>query len=193
MSLRFGYTATPDAKGVAVKLENIAESLDKNRIKTVMRAAQFAGKAIAKKGHERFKETTGSLPRSFLTPTPLSNTSNEASAGALSTLRHSRIQDIGGTIRPKTKQYLAVPLTPTAKKRWPRDWGDSLHLIRSKANNLLLVEVGSKGKKFTVHYVLKREVKIPGTRYIQDAAADSKKEINEILVEGMQQSVDEAT
>lgn len=77
---------------------------------------------------------------------------------------YGRIQEYGGTIRPRNGKYLTIPLPAalnddgTPKKQSARDW-DSTFIIRSRNNSLLIV-TKNLGDIVPL-YVLKEEVYIP--------------------------------
>lgn len=138
----------------------------------VLRSAHLAAGTLAEVVVSRFPSGTNQLARSFPANVGfVQRTAGEVSARTFSPLPHARIQDQGGTIRPRTAKALAVPLTSEAKSRWPRDWpAKQLRLIvlRGKA---LLVEVLGKGKsaRIKTHYVLKDQVTITGQHYVDEA------------------------
>lgn len=85
--------------------------------------------------------------------------------------------EYGGTIKPTTKQYLAVPLGREGK-RIRRDAKDTLYnsnrnlfVIRSKKGNLLLMERHGKRQKVTPRFVLKRSVYIKARPFMRPALA----------------------
>lgn len=160
----------------------------------VFRAATEAGGQIQEEGYAQFVDTTGDLPRSFLPPVFLEER-ERISAGALSTLPHADIQDRGGTIKAKGSRrdpHLAIPLTPMAKKRWPRDWGKSLHLEVKKSTGKGVLRTRDR----VAQYVLKKEVTLDGSRYIQIAAEKVTPKVREIMGDGVgigiQRNLDEA-
>jgi hypothetical protein len=86
------------------------------------------------------------------------------------TSKYARIQDEGGTIKPKNKKYLAIPLPGT--KGVPANFPDAF-VIRSAAGNLLLVQRkwkkvrGGENSRQTggleLLFALKKEVRLPAT------------------------------
>jgi hypothetical protein len=83
---------------------------------------------------------------------------------------YARIQDVGGTIRPKNKKYLAIPLPGT--KGVPKNFPDAF-VIRSRGGSLLIVQRKWKKVRGGENYrqsselvplfVLKNEVRLPAT------------------------------
>lgn len=105
---------------------------------------------------------------------------------------YARIHQYGGTIRAKTKAFLAIPLPAAGNKR-PRDFGDKLQLRRSPGgheNQAVLGIVKNKGKKneeFVPLFVLKKSVAIVARPYIVIQPQDSvifKQHLSEGLREG---------
>lgn len=171
-------------------LGDISEGMDTAMAKGVLKGATFAGGAIAKTANTTFDGGTGNLARDFL-PARFVSVSGAIGAAAVSDLPYARIQDEGGVIHPK-KRYLAIPLTLEAKRQWPRDWPrNDLFVLRAKrSRNLFLAQ--RMGDKPKFHYVLKKQVTIRGTDYIDRAMADAKDDIDAIMAETMQANIDDA-
>ena len=82
-----------------------------------------------------------------------------------SNLKYARIQDFGGTITPKSGQYLTIPLGGI--RGGPRNYPGGF-FIRSKAGNLLyVVKTGKTGIKPL--FVLKKSVTLRGKPYLRKA------------------------
>jgi hypothetical protein len=89
------------------------------------------------------------------------------------TSKYAKIQDEGGTIRPKNKKYLAIPLPGT--KGVPANFRPDSFVIKSKTGNLLIVQRkwkkvrGGENSRQTGQliplFVLKKEVTLPATRW----------------------------
>lgn len=71
-----------------------------------------------------------------------------------------------GTIKPKNKKYLTVPISKRAQGRSAADFPE-MFLIRSKAGTPLLVRKKSKNK-LELMYALKKRVHIPKRLYITE-------------------------
>lgn len=146
----------------------------------VLRAAHLTAGAIATVVLARFREGTGQLARSFPANVGfVQQSATEVSARTFSPLPHARIQDQGGVIRPRG-HALTVPLTPEAEKRMARDWPAGqlrLVVLRGKA---FLVEVLGKGKgaQLRPQYVLKDQVTITGTGYIEQARKQAAPQVD---------------
>lgn len=78
-------------------------------------------------------------------------------------LKYARIHHEGGTIVPKTAKYLAIPLTPAAKLKSPRDWEDTYI-----AKGIIFRKLGNEkdGEKDEALYKLQKSVKIPARPYL---------------------------
>ena len=99
-------------------------------------------------------------------------------------LEYARVQQEGGTIRPRNAKNLAIPLTKEAVKAGsPRNWAEGfvkkgknmaqrnmLTLIARPGKNPLLVEIlsgkGKKGARWIAHYVLVKSVTIPARAFL---------------------------
>ncbi len=86
--------------------------------------------------------------------------------------KYAKIQDEGGTIKPKNKKYLAIPLPGT--KGVPANFPDAF-IIKSKKGNLLIVQRkwkkvrGGENSRQTNNlellFALKKEVTLPATQW----------------------------
>ena len=148
----------------------------------VMRASQQVAGEVRKSIKAKLGQRTGALGRSFRA-TMFATKGDDISGGAFSSLSYAQIQDEGGTIKPRTRQYLAVPISTKAKRTvglWPRHWAKGvLFLIRSRAGKLLLVERKARGLQ--VHYLLTKSVSLRGKNYIGDAETRSAPMVQQIL------------
>lgn len=81
--------------------------------------------------------------------------------------RYAYVHEFGATIRPKRRQYLAIPLNDLARAHRPRDF--DLFVIRSRRGNLLLVARAGDG--LLPMYVLKKRVRVPARPYMGPTAA----------------------
>ena len=165
---------------VEENLRELAGDLDNVSAKAALRAANYAGGKIAEEAYSRMNGK-GTLARSFL-PARFVERSDGIAAGALSTLVYAGIQDKGGTIHSKNRM-LSIPLSKKAEKRWPRDFGEELFLVKTKAGKALLAERIGSGKRARLlfHYVLKKSVDISPKGYIEAALDASSEGIREIL------------
>ena len=74
-------------------------------------------------------------------------------------LAYARIQHEGGTIRPKSARFLAIPLCPAAAARKPRDFTDTFI-----AKGVIFQK--QPGKAPLALYALKRSVTLPARPYL---------------------------
>lgn len=73
---------------------------------------------------------------------------------------YARIHHEGGVIRPRNAQYLAIPLTPAAKRTPPRQFPGETFIAKG-----VIFSKGSDGT-ITPQYALKKEVTIPARPYM---------------------------
>jgi len=191
---------------VGQMLDAAANSVTPELAKAVLRAANYGGGEIAKDTRTMFRKGTGALARSFM-PAALIDSKVGIAAGALSDLVYADILNRGGTILAgKTAKMLAIPLTPQARTKWPRDWPkDQLQLIKSKRGNLILVEAKQKwskggrsggsvstGEKLIAHYVLKKSVDVDPRHYIDWATEAARPTIAKMVGEDIAAAVRQA-
>jgi hypothetical protein len=154
-------------------------------------AALYARTALVDEiRHRLAKDPTGALARSVQTRwlvEPGSGTLSTAVAG--SKLVYAEIQDQGGEIRPRLGKYLSIPvdLPPSMRGKYPRDWPrGALILMRSKRGNPLLVEKQS----MRIRYVLRRRVRLRGTRYVAAAFARMQAPAEAFVTQTLQATID---
>jgi hypothetical protein len=153
----------------------------------VLEASEFAAGEIRKVISALFNTRTGDFARSFRA-TILEVLKDRVRGGAFSDKIFAKIQDEGGTIKPKNMRSLAVPISHKAKTTvglWPRHWPKkgpgSLHFIKRKVGPPLLVEF--RARQTVLHYVLKKSVRIKPTGYLAQAADAATQIVEEILHE----------
>jgi hypothetical protein len=167
----------------------------------VLLAAEVAASAIRKEVADWTGKTsarkTGALARSFK-PMIVTETENVAglgvklsgvAAGAYSNLKYAAIHEEGGPITAKGGA-LTIPITPQAQRRRARDWGDQLVLIRKPGH--LPILASKEGDRIKPQYILKKRVYISGKGYIAKAAEASRDEVEAIIRDGVQASIDDA-
>lgn len=175
-------------------LKEVATQAEKELSKGVLSAAQILAGDIAETimaepaAPSPASIRTGNLARSYLQGVAfLGIDGGKVSAKTTSTLVYAGIQDRGGLISPSTRQYLSVPLSMEAAKRWPRDWPQGrggLFLIKSKRGNLILAKrAGKKGLKPV--YVLKKQVEIPAKRYLERAREQAQPKIDTLVADAL--------
>jgi len=175
-------------------LDSVADGINPAMARAALRAANYAGGAIAEVITERFSGGRGNLARSFLPAKFIERSGGQVSAGALSDLIYADIQDQGGDILPKTVSKLAIPLpgSSRARRMWPRDWPrGKLFAFTSRRGNRILGERRGRGPRarLVIHYVLKPMVRILGKNYIAEAKERSATKVNEIFTEAIQESI----
>lgn len=166
-----------DVTGV---LNRLASHMPKVLQKSVLLAAEYVAGEIRRNVMSTFKGRTGNLARSFRV-TFLGWDSEGVSAGALSDSVYAGIQEEGGTIKPRNKKFLAIPL-PNANVpvgKWPRDYGDKLTLIPRKGKPALLAIVTKK--KVTPMFVLVPSATITGKGYIARAKEDALPVVTQMM------------
>ena len=68
----------------------------------------------------------------------------------------------GGTIKPRTRAYLAIPIDRSVKGKYPREYGGELFVVRKNEDGprgraYLATTVGKRGKA-KMRWVLKKSV-----------------------------------
>jgi len=91
--------------------------------------------------------------------------------------KYARILERGGTIRPRRKQYLTIPLPGV--KGWARNYKNAFFIESRKGNLLLAQKKGKKGLKPL--FVLKKSVKIPAFRWLEKSMKDRKGKLDRML------------
>ncbi len=125
----------------------------KNKIKKYTNMLFYAKlfKSEAQGNTNRFKKPTGKLKNSVKIG------GNENRSFVETNLPYGRIQDKGGRITPKSKQYLKIPLHEGSKS-------EDLFVLK-KQEKLFLVDKAS----FRFEYILKKEVILKPTHWWSDA------------------------
>lgn len=83
-------------------------------------------------------------------------------------VEYAAIHEFGGTIRPKSKKYLAIPVG--SLKGSPTE--HTLKLRKTRGGKLVMVDDSG-----TVQYVLKESVEIPAQPYLRPAFDEHKDEV----------------
>jgi hypothetical protein len=173
--------------------ESIVGSLRTQVRNGMLKASEYAAGALRRQIKGEFKTRTGGLARSFKATIQQERKTGEISGGAFSDLGRAPVQNDGGVIKPKNRQYLAVPISQKAKRTvglWPRHWAKGkLFLIKSKAGNLLLAEKSGR-RGLVLHYALKRSVTIKGRHYIEAAASAVDQVVRDIMGESVKTAVE---
>lgn len=104
---------------------------------------------------------------------------------------YANLQERGGTIRPKTAQWLTIPLpaamtaSGVARGR-ARDF-DNTFIKKSKAGNLIIFQ--SKGKSIVPLFILKKSVEIPASHYLSITRDQTRDAANQELINGIQEGI----
>ena len=97
-------------------------------------------------------------------------------------VRYARIQELGGIIRPKKSKYLAIPTDEVRtaggvpQYRSPRDEPD---LVFAQTKGLQPVLLSTTTGK--VHWILKRQVKLRGRKYLWRAIRHTQRDVPDAL------------
>jgi hypothetical protein len=96
---------------------------------------------------------------------------------------YGRIQELGGEVRPVTRQWLTIPLE-AAKTRAGVGRGRALDFqdtffLRSRAGNLILAMKNGTG--ITPLFVLKKQVRVPASPYLSPVLAARRETIVAIM------------
>lgn len=138
-------------------------------------------------------QSRGLLARSF-EATLIQATSGKVTSAALSDSSYAGIQNRGGTIRPRNRKNLAIPLRQHDRNNyvWPRNHPDRERFvfIKSKRGNKLLALVS--GKTIDPVYLLKPQVTIRGTRYLDRAKKKSEPIVKKVFGDEVKLGVVEA-
>jgi len=123
-----------------------------------------------------------------------------AGAAAVSDQIYAGIQDQGGTIRPRTGQFLAIPLkgagVPPGK--WPRHFPAGSLFRVGKVLGMSTGTVGSSGNRknskagWRPLFALAKQVYIKPHHYLEEAAAKAEDGIAEILGQGIEAAAKES-
>lgn len=188
------------------KMADLLYELGANANKAIsialLRCAQHAEGEIKRTVGKTFEPGTGDLRRSFKAQM-IQETGDELSAGAFSDLIYARVQNEGSGFLPggviKSNRgpgkNLAIPVEGEFSKPapWPSSFGkDAFEFLPSKKPGVtgVLVERLSKGNLGKVKYILKPEVKIKPTYYIEEAQEKSSKEWPRIFNERLAELAD---
>lgn len=173
--------------GVGVFLAALKGKLPELLESGVFRCAQIAAGEIRRVVYSTFNGRTGALARSFKETFLGDANGGVRSAGALSDSVYAPIQDEGGTIRPSSRENLAIPLPGAGVPygKWPRDYArGELHFIKSRRGNSLLCNRAGKPL-----FVLKPEVHVRGRGYLKTAADAAAPKMADIMGESIKVSV----
>lgn len=168
-------------------------------VKAVLRAAQFATGEIRRTLYSRDITSRGGLARSFRERL-VAEGGDIVGAESYSDLVYARIQEEGGTILPRVRKTLAVPLSfaKVAPGKWPRHFPkegpQALHLIPRPGKPPLLAQVrkNKKGETLSVKpiFVLVPKVTLKPQGYIAETARRIGDEVQTIVSEGVDEALE---
>ena len=153
------------------KLDELAEKIPEDFIFNGMLAeAEFLRADVVRSIYDSAENPKGGLARSFEVQL-IDQDKDSISVGVFSDLVYAEIQDTGDTITPK-KKWLAYPHKDAKSYvgvRWPRDFPkNKLGFALSSHDPGGTAYLFEKGREKPV-FILKKEVKIPGLRYLDKA------------------------
>lgn len=162
--------------------------------KTMVSAAAKGQRYAAEHVNQRLATRSGSLVRSIRGTSTVKDELIEVrlGAGGNPPLKYAALQEVGGTVVPKTAKYLTIPVGPGltteagVTKLRARDIPD-LAYAQTKSGQPVLVRQ-SDG---TVMFVLKRQVRVEGKHYLRDAAQRVAKELPDILTTKVKAAIGE--
>lgn len=110
-------------------------------------------------------------------------------------IKYADIQETGGTVRPKIRQWLTIPLdaakTPAGVTRFSaQDVRDGSTKYKSSfiRNGIIF---GVLGRGIVPLFVLKKSVNIPASRYMSITAKETEKEANSEILKGVKKALSE--
>jgi len=163
---------------------------------TLERWAPLAINEVKSLGAERFKSAKGHLLSSLGFKVSQTKSGAEVLVGTgvkgRKSIPYARIQDVGGEIEPKNRQYLTIPLGGTRGRA--ADYKDTF-FIETKAGKLFLAQRVSakvfkrkttKGIKLNdsgvrLLFLLVKKVTLPGSSYFTDAMATATIRLRQML------------
>ena len=169
--------------GTAAKqLSETAKRLRANTKKMALAAGRLLRTNIATEVDRFAENPTGALADSFVVLVGPSKEGETPKAQVTieSTKPYAGIHERGGIIRPRNSKYLAIPLTPMARKIRPRMWGGRLFGITSKRGNRLLV-TRRAGGGVKPQFLLRRSVRIKKKAYVTKALARSRPMLRNLM------------
>ncbi len=179
-------TFTPDEFRAA--MEKAPKRLfDEVTTRLTKRAREFVQRVFPRarlSGGEGLKNRTGALRRSF-NVTSKGGDLNSWHMAEFTTSPYAKIHEHGGTIRPKSAKYLAIPLAAAKAKSGdlrggPRSFTNTF-FAKSKAGNLILFQNQGKGKKPLPLFVMKKQVTLkPRLGFFEEWTSNQKKRISDI-------------
>lgn len=164
--------------------------LKKSMVAAALKGQRYAAENV----RERLRTRSGSLVRSVRGTASVTQDTVEVrlGAGGNPPLKYAALQELGGTVVPKTAKYLAIPVGPGLQtssgvtKLRPRDVPGLAYAQTREGQPVLVREDDG-----TVMFVLKRSVTVKGKHYLRDAAQRLAAEVPEIVTERVRKAVAE--
>jgi hypothetical protein len=187
-----------DSKGARQKLEVLARP--SWVFDTMQRWGPLAINEVKALGSQRFKSPKGNLLSALGFNTTQTKAGGEILVGTgvrgRKSIPYAHIQDVGGRIEPKTKQYLTIPLGGTRGRA--ADYKDTF-FIETKSGKLFLAQRSGAGafKRQTTKgqrvggsdvrllFLLVKSVTLPGSSYFTDAMATAVIRLRAMLDAGV--------
>jgi hypothetical protein len=91
---------------------------------------------------------------------------------------YALIQELGGTVTPKRRDWLAIPFRGV--KGFPREYQDTF-FAKSKRGNLILFQ--KRGKDKEPLFAMKKEAKIPASKWFSSVMDKQKEKLAAMLSE----------
>lgn len=138
------------------------------------------------------KRRTGNAAAS-VRPIPAEAEGNSVTGSVGSSARYLHFLFKGGTIRPRTAKYLAIPignaLTPAGVPRYPspRDAGKLIFIPRTRAGNTILAR-RKPGGGIDPLFVLKKQVTIPPHDFLTEPKAKMVGQLRRALLGAFKRS-----
>lgn len=184
-----------ELRKIAREMSEKAKTLFVDLARPALQAAEIAAGELRIASNEMFSHRTGELARSWR-PMFLRVSRSELTTAALSDLVYAAIQNDGGTIVPRTRKYLAIPLVDLPVGKWPRDFGrGELSFVPLKSGDGGLLVRAAKGKARQgkigeAIFLLKKSVTLKGRHYIEKAAAIAEPRIQEHMAQAAAKSLE---
>ena len=137
------------------------------------------------------KDPTGALSRSWTSIVTLGKGGSEAVALVGTPLAYARIHDQGGAVKAKAGKYLAIPMRPpVARGLAPSRDPVPMVVLRSKAGRPFLADKAKLSRGIVeARYLLRRQVEIPATNYVQIASRAAERPVVDELLNATVQAL----
>lgn len=174
-------------KAIKRKITDVNRAIGEGAVFAMRRSVIVLADYIAEKklSGQKLDVRTGNLRRSFQENKARKvQQRGEAITGTVGTnIEYARIHEYGGTIKPKSKQWLTIPigeaLTPAGVPRGTAREFKNTFFAWSRNGNLILFGKSPVGgsKKIVPLFVLKKMVRIPRKAYMKPSLEEKKDDI----------------